>query len=172
MAEVERLPYLEIRDRRGREVVTVVELLSPSNKRSGPDRESYVAKRGELLAGPTHLVEIDLLRAGQPMPMDRRPRCFYSILVSRPRDRPRAGFWPIALRERLPEFGVPLRAPSPDARVDLQEILHRVYDAWGYEDFLYDGVPDPPLDPEDAEWAAGLVPPASATPNDIAGDRP
>ena len=33
--DVEHVPYLEIRDRRGRELVTVIELLSPSNKRSG-----------------------------------------------------------------------------------------------------------------------------------------
>ena len=58
----ERLSYVEIRDRRDRELVTVVELLSPANKHPGPDREQYLAKRMELLNGPVHLVEIDLLR--------------------------------------------------------------------------------------------------------------
>ena len=44
----------------------MIELLSPANKTPGPDREQYLAKRMELLNGPVHLVEIDLLRGGPP----------------------------------------------------------------------------------------------------------
>ena len=66
----ERLSYVEILDRRNRELVTVVELLSPSNKQPGPDREQYLAKRMELLSGPVHLVEIDLFAGALPC---RRP---------------------------------------------------------------------------------------------------
>ncbi len=44
----ERLSYVEIRDRKDRELVTVVELLSPANKGPGPDREQYLAKRMEV----------------------------------------------------------------------------------------------------------------------------
>ena len=47
--DIERVPFLEIRDRLGRELITVVGLLSPSNKRSGDDREQYLAKRREVL---------------------------------------------------------------------------------------------------------------------------
>ena len=79
----ERLSFVEIRDRRNRELVTVVELLSPANKYPGPDREQYLAKRMELLNGPVHLVEIDLLRGGPPLPATGRPDCSYSVLVSR-----------------------------------------------------------------------------------------
>src|SRR5690242_18757338 len=43
--DVERLAFVEVRDRRHRELITVVELLSPSNKRSGADRDQYLAKR-------------------------------------------------------------------------------------------------------------------------------
>src|SRR5262249_9036872 len=60
--DVRRVPFLEVRDRLGRELITVVELLSPANKRGGPDREQYLAKREKLLESPAHLVEIDLLR--------------------------------------------------------------------------------------------------------------
>ena len=73
MQDVERVRYLEVRDREGREVVTVIELLSPSNKRAGDDRESYLAKRRELLRSPAHLVEIDLLRGWTPMPQEGGP---------------------------------------------------------------------------------------------------
>src|SRR3954447_22512757 len=151
--DVERLAFLEIRDRHSRELIAVVELLSPSNKRPGPDREQYLAKREQLLGSRAHLVEVDLLRGGRPMPMDDRPECDYSVLVSRAEDRPLAGFWPIRLRDPLPAISIPLRLPDEEARLDLQEALHRVYDASGYEDYIYAGAPEPPLAPDDAEWA-------------------
>ena len=158
--DIERIPYLEIRDREGRDLIAVLEMLSPSNKR-GDDRNQYLARRKEILSGPAHLVEIDLLRGGRPMPEANRPACAYSVLVSRAEDRPRAGFWPIGLRDRLPTIPIPLRHPDADARLDLQEALHRVYDAYGYEDFIYTSPPDPPLSTDDAAWARTLVPAAT-----------
>ncbi len=155
--DVERVPFLEIRDRQGRGLVTVLEMLSPSNKR-GDDRQQYLTKREQLLGSAAHLVELDLLRGGRPMPSANRPDCQYSALVSRAEDRPRAGLWPIGLRERLPEIPIPLRPPDGDARIDLQEILHRVYDAYGYEDFIYDTPAEPPLSSDDANWARQLLP--------------
>jgi Protein of unknown function (DUF4058) len=154
----ERLSYVEIRDRRDRELVTVVELLSPANKHPGPDREQYLAKRMELLNGPVHLVEIDLLRGGPPLPAAGRPDCSYSVLVSRAERRLDAGFWPISLRERLPLVPIPVRAPDADARLDLQEVLHRIYDDAGYADYIYEGTPRPRLGDLDAEWARQLLP--------------
>jgi hypothetical protein len=59
----------------------------------------------------------------------------------------------LRLRERLPVIPIPLRAPDSDARLDLQEALHRLYDAAGYEDYIYSGAPQPPLHPDDAAWA-------------------
>jgi len=156
--DVEKVPFLEVRDRRGRELVTVIELLSPSNKRPGEDREQYLAKRRGLLRSPAHLVEIDLLRGGPPMPSEERPGCDYSVLVSRAERRPDAEFWPVRLRDRLPTIPVPLRVHEGDARVDLQVVLRRAYDGPGYEHFIYDGSPDPPLPADEAEWAGPFVP--------------
>jgi len=155
--DIERVPYLEIRDRLDRTLITVIELLSPSNKK-GEDRRRYLLKRRHVLSGGAHFVEIDLLRGGEPMPLAHRPACSYSVLVSRSETRPRAGFWPIGLRDRLPEIPIPLRHPDPNARLDLQETLHHVYDVFGYEDFIYTGAPDPPLSDKDAAWAKTLVP--------------
>ena len=149
----ERLSYVEIRDRRDRELVTVVELLSPSNKHAGPDREQYLAKRMDILNAPVHLVEIDLLRGGPPLPAAGRPKCSYSVLVSRVERRLDAEFWPILLRERLPVIPVPVRSPDPDARLDLQAVLDRIYDDAGYADYIYDGSPRPRLSDKDADWA-------------------
>jgi hypothetical protein len=156
--DVAREAYVEIRDRHSQELITVLELLSPSNKRGGPDREQYLAKRGQILASPAHLVEIDLLRGGEPMPSQERPDCIYSVLVSRAEERPLAGFWPIGLRDRLPAIPIPLRPPHPEATLDLQELLHRVYDEAGYEYYIYAGAPQPPLAPDDAAWARPFLP--------------
>ena len=159
VADLERQRYIEIRDRRSRALVTVIELLSPSNKRPGADRLQYMAKRAAVLASPTHLVEIDLLRGGPPLPaVGARPACAFSITISRADDRPRAGFWPIGLREPLPVIPIPLRQEDPDARLDLKAALDRVYDEGGFAFLLYDGAPDPPLETEDAAWAQQFLP--------------
>lgn len=154
----ESLAFIEIRDRHNRELVCVIELLSPANKRPGSDRDQYLAKRGQLLGSRVHFVEIDLLRGGKPMPLENRPSCDYSVLVSQVEQRPWAGFWPILLRDRLPNIPIPLRQPDIYAQLDLQQALHRLYDAAGYEDYIYDGFPDPPLNPSDDAWARQLIP--------------
>jgi hypothetical protein len=155
--DIERWNFLEVRDRHSRELVTVIELLSPSNKRSGSNRDQYLARREGLLGSRAHLVEIDLLRGGRPMPSEDRPDCSYSVLVSRVQERPRAAFWPITLRDRLPRIPIPLHPSDGEVPLDLQEILDRVHDASGYEDYIYDGGPEPPLTPEEAAWASPFV---------------
>jgi len=157
--DVTREAYLEIVDRHSREVVTVIELLSPSNKRrGGVDRAQYLAKRATVMESRTNLVEIDLLRGGEPPPVEDRPDCCYSVLVSRVDERPDVGFWPIALADRLPIVPIPLHPPHPDARLDLQELLDRVYDEAGYEYYIYDGPPHPSLSEREAAWARPFVP--------------
>jgi Protein of unknown function (DUF4058) len=134
--DVESLSYLNVLDRESREVVTVVELLSPTNKRPGEHRAQYLAKRSAVRQSDAHLVEIDLLRGGQPMPAEGRPECTYSVLVSRADRRPQADFWPFGLRDPLPIVPVPLRPGDANARLDLRAILDRIYDESAYEDFI------------------------------------
>jgi hypothetical protein len=152
--DIERIPFLVIRDGRGWELVTVIELLSPTNK--GRHRSEYLAKRLMLLGSSTHLVEIDLLRAGEAMPPPRRTD--YSVLVSRAERRPRVQIWPFGLRQPLPWVPIPLRPPDGDLRADLHQILHRTYDDARYERSIYRGAPEPPLSAEDAEWARQFLP--------------
>jgi hypothetical protein len=156
--DVERQAFIEIRDRANRELVSVIELLSPSNKRVGGDRDQYLGKRQEFIQSPAHFVELDLLRGGPRMPLDGLPSCDYYALVSRAGDRPQSGIWTIHLRDVLPAIPIPLRTGDPDASLDLQQVLHRVYDAAGYEDYIYAGSPQPPLSHEDALWAREFVP--------------
>lgn len=156
--DIERSSYVEIIDRKNRTVVTAIELLSPANKNPGPDREQHDAKRLQIFASSVNLVEIDLLRGGQRLPLEDLPECDYYALVSRVPERPRVGVWPIGLRDPLPVIPVPLRPPDPDAHIDLQALVHRLYDAAGYEDYIYSGSPEPPLRPEDAAWAQRFIP--------------
>jgi hypothetical protein len=161
IVEEERLPYLEIRDRNRDQVVTVLELLSPANKNTGPYRDQYLAKIGRILASGTNFVEIDLLRGGPRMPWTHLPACDYYVIVSRPADRtsdhPHAGIWPLRLREPLPTIPIPLRAGEPEPTLDLQAMLHHIYDTADYHLFIYRADPDPPLPPADAVWAAQLL---------------
>ncbi len=159
--DIERHSSLEIRDRRNRRLVTVVELLSPSSKTPGADRDEYLAKRAQILAGRTHLVEIDLRRGGQRPRPPELPKCDYYVLVSRSEERPTLDVWPIRLRDRLPEVPIPLAVPDPHVALDLQALLHRVYDAVQYGKYIYGDTPQPPLSPEDAAWASQFVPPVA-----------
>lgn len=158
--DIERDAYLEIHDGVTRQVVTVIELLSPSNKGFGADREQYLAKRLQVLNSSAHFVELDLLRGGPRLPLHGLPPCDYYAMVSRAEERPRAGVWPIRLPDLLPEIPIPVQAGEPDARLNLQEILHRVYDGAGYGDYIYSGTPRPPLAAQDVAWAQQFIPAA------------
>lgn len=69
--------WLEIRDRRDRRLVTVIEVLSPSNKTPGADRDAYFGKRRQTLASMAHFVEIDLRRGGERPHLPQLPSCDY-----------------------------------------------------------------------------------------------
>ncbi len=155
--EFQRHLYVEIRDKKRRERISVLELLSPTNKKPGPDREQYLAKRGMLLKSDTNLVEIDLLRAWPRIPVENVHSGDYCIVVSRAQDRPRVNFWPIGLREPLPGVPIPLRPGEPNVILELQAVLHGVYDRAGYGRRIYSDAPTPPLRPDDAVWANAIL---------------
>jgi hypothetical protein len=79
--------------------------------------------------------------------------CDYYVMISRTQQRPRVGLWPLHLRDRLPVVPIPLREPDPDAQLDLQQVLHDIYDKARYATYIYEGLPSPPLNPEDEAWA-------------------
>ncbi len=61
--------YMSVREAGTDAVITVIEVLSPKNKRKGKGRLSYEEKRQQILGSMSHLVEIDLLRRDEPMAM-------------------------------------------------------------------------------------------------------
>jgi hypothetical protein len=148
----------------GRRVVTVIEVLSPANKRPGPGKDLYLKKQGELLGGQVSLVEIDLLRGGQwvlsvePRRIPPAYRTPYRVVVRRGWQPQQAEYYAVPLRQRLPAIRVPLRQADADVALDWQSVLDRCYDNGGYQDDLdYEAEPDPPLSPEDAAWADDLL---------------
>jgi hypothetical protein len=155
--EMETQTFLEIRDRKDRELITVIEILSPTNKKPGPDREQYLAKRGNVLRSAAHFVEIDLLRGWPKMPGEEAPISDYSVMVSVVEERPRGDYWPIALKDPLPPIPIPLREPVSVAPLDLQSVLHYVFDRAYYKDYIYEGSPIPVLGKDDLAWAQTVI---------------
>ena len=54
--------YLEVREVGTHQVTTVIEVLSPKNKRKGEGRTTYEKRQQRVLGSSSHLVEIDLPR--------------------------------------------------------------------------------------------------------------
>jgi hypothetical protein len=155
MEELAPHPWIEIRDRAQRQLVTTIEILSPWNKR-GAGRDEYLDKRRKLLRSTSHLVEIDLLRGGRRLPMkESLPPGSYFIFVSRAERRPVVEVWPVAVRDELPTVGVPLLAGDADVPLNLQLAVGNVYDLGGFDLVLdYSRPPAPRFTDEDASWAA------------------
>lgn len=160
MPEEFREAFLTLRERDTLEVVTVIEVLSPRNKRSGSDgRDEYLSKREEILKTRSHLVELDLLRGGKRLPtVDPLPAADYYAFVCRSQPRYNAEVYAWSLRDRAPAIPVPLAANDPDVSVDLQEVFTSTYDRAGYDYSLnYADSVVPPLTAADAEWVKGLL---------------
>ena len=152
--------FLKIIDRRSRAVVTVIELLSPTNKvPNSPGRESFETKRREVMNSSSHWVEIDLLRGRRMVPVPKKVGPHqYLIHISRRTLRPRGELWGIRLNQRLPVIPIPLKQDDKDAQLDLQTALDAAYDHAGYDMELdYRKAPKPPLDEELVAWADQLL---------------
>uniref|UniRef100_B8HSY0 DUF4058 domain-containing protein n=1 Tax=Cyanothece sp. (strain PCC 7425 / ATCC 29141) TaxID=395961 RepID=B8HSY0_CYAP4 len=151
--------YLEIREVGTGAVVTVIELLSPKNKRTGEGRVAYTRKRNQILASATHLVEIDLLRGGQPFPIAPQSSGDYHILISRSPQRPTADLYVFSLRQTIPVVPVPLLEPDPEPLLNLQQLLAYVYDRGRYHLAIdYRQPLSPPLTEADWQWLLTLLP--------------
>ncbi len=159
-------PFIEIIDRQsGMQVVTVIELVSPSNKYSGPGRELYLTKQEELRNSATHLIEIDLLRFGPHILAVPEAlvagRFHYDYLVSVKRARSRRTrfeVYPLTVRQPLPRIRIPLAGDDPDVRLDIRAGLEQAYEAGSYRDRIdYHAACQPPLSPDDQAWADQLI---------------
>jgi hypothetical protein len=149
-----RQKYLTIRDREDRKVVTVIELLSPTNKSPGDGYMEYQGKRENIMNTRTNLVELDLLRGGKRLPTrERLPTADYYTFVCRSQRYPNVDVYAWTVRQPLPGIAVPLAIGEAEVSLDLQDALTKTYDRSGYDYVLdYRRPADPPLDGELAEW--------------------
>jgi hypothetical protein len=167
MATLIRTPIphvtVEIRDVEQRQLVTVIEILSPTNKR-GDGYTEYLDRRDRILRSTAHLIEVDLLRKGHRVPMrGKLPSVPHFVFLSRVDQRLLTEIWPIPQNQPLPEVPVPLIAGDADAKLDLQQALTTVYDDNRLSSLInYSKPPEVPLTPKQAAWvekclrAAGL----------------
>ena len=168
LAETERRQsFIKIFDRTNERLVTVIELLSPSNKRTGEWRTAYLQKQFSYLGGGVNLVEIDLLRQGKhtvavPEYALERIKPFYGIVsVWRFYIRHRFEVYPVRLQERLPRIAVPLLPEDKedkDVVLDIQWVFNRCYDLGRYSlDIDYSQPPPVPLTDEEKAWLEKLL---------------
>lgn len=159
--EPETQRFVEIREVSDEEkLVTVLEVLSPSNKKPGDTQNLYVRKQQGLLESGVSLVEIDLLRRGNwivAVPkeaVEPKYRTPYRVVVRRGWLSMHADYYPIALAQRLPKINVPLRPADAEVPLDLQALIEQCYEDGGYDNIDYSKNPKPPLSAAESRWAA------------------
>jgi Protein of unknown function (DUF4058) len=152
--------YLRVVDHEQRRIVTVIEILSPSNKTAHRSGEAYRFKREEYFTSRINLVEIDLLRSGQRPPLGEPapPVTDYYLMVCRSWQRSQLSVWPFSIRETLPAVPVPLDPDVQEVVLDLRACMNHAYDSGRYAEQLdYSKPPKPPLREPDATWARELL---------------
>lgn len=138
-------------------LVTCIEALSPSNKRSGSlGWNTYLRKRQGILMGTANFVEIDFVRGGDKMPMmDSWPSSPYYLLVARKLFAPACRVWPAYLQRPVPKLRIPLLHPDPDVVLDLQAMIDAIYVRSRYERSIdYTRPLTLPLTAEESAWLA------------------
>lgn len=169
--EYVRHPLVEIRDpTRGHELITLIEIASPSNKAAGPDRKSYLRKQREILDSEASLIELDLLRAGERLFAflernhrlaeqieESAPGAQYFFSISRAWERGPNGaslLRGIRLDETLPALYVPLRQGQTETVLEMQAVFAEAYSSGAYRRGAvdYSQPPNPPLPPEWDAW--------------------
>lgn len=140
-------------------VVTIIEVLSHTNKTPGhPGRQLYLQKQAEILATQVHLLEIDLLHAGEhtvAVPKHQIPRAYdYLVCLHRAGSGAQYEVWTVTLNERLPRVWVPLLEGDADVVLDLQQAFHRCYEDGAYHRLVdYRQIPPISLPAETLAWA-------------------
>ena len=161
-----RVTWLRVEAMPKRDVVTIVEVLSPTNKAPGTGRLQYIRKREAISASYVNLVEIDLLRRGQPMPLETPPPSSdYRVLVCRGLEHPSALLYPFTVQQAVPKFPLPLLPDDDELEVDLGAIINAMHHTarYGQVARYHEPPPEPAFAPEVAEWVgervAGFVTP-------------
>ena len=131
-----REAYIEVVRRGDNSLVAVLELLSPANK-SGSGRGEYLLKRDQILRGPAHLVEVDVLLRGGRMPFrGSLPAGHFFAMISRANRRPDCEVYAWTIRDRLPAIPVPLESPDPDLVIDLHDVYTTAFERGPFNELV------------------------------------
>jgi hypothetical protein len=150
--------WIEIRRRPDRTPVTVIEVLSPTNK-IGHGLSKYRLKRRRLIHQHVHLIELDFLLSGHRLPMGRSlPPGDYYALVSRAENRPDCQVYAWTIRDPLPHIPIPLLTPDPDVQLDLGAVFATAYERGRYARSMDYTAPLPIVrNSEDRTWAERIA---------------
>lgn len=159
LTETIKQGYLEVRRVGTGQVVTAIEILSPINKNVGEGRIKYEKKRQHILNSDTNFVEIDLLRQGNSMiALNQNIKHDYCILVSPSNQRPQAHLYAFKIQDMIPIFPLPLLPEDSEINLDLQSILHQVYDQGRYDLIIdYQQKISPALSKTETIWVENLL---------------
>ena len=159
MEEEIALRHLEIREAGTHTLVTEIELLSPVNKVNKRGRATYIKKRNEYFQSSASLIEIDLLRIGDPMPFGVPIKVSdYRILISPSWKRPQAQLLSFSIRVPIPDIAVPLMQHEEQPNIELNQLLQNLFARGRFAMRVdYSQASVPPLDEEDAEWSETFI---------------
>lgn len=153
--------FVEIRQRSDGQLVTLIDIPSPTNKTRTEGREAYLARRHDAQREGANLVEIDLVLQGQPLldySRENLPEWNYLVTVVRRHQPERYEIYSSTIRKRLPRFKLPLAASEHDAVVDLQIAFNRAYDSGGFGNLIdYDSPPKHVQTDADLRWIDDLL---------------
>src|SRR5437588_12683614 len=153
--------FIEIRQRNDSRLITLVDVVSPTNKTTSAGRAAYLEKRKEAKSGNANLVEIDLVLQGQPMldySREGLPEWDYAVTVTRASQPERHEIYTATLQKRLPRFRLPLASDDRDTVLDLHTAFSRCYDQVGFANRInYQRDPTTRLCDEDRRWLDGLL---------------
>jgi hypothetical protein len=150
--------FIEIRQKSDRKLITLIDIVSPTNKMRKEGRDSYLETRKAAQSCKASIVEIDLVLQGQPMleySRDGLPEWDYAITVERSTQPGRFEIYTTTMRKRLPRFKIPLASDDRDLVHDLQQTFGKCFDESNFGAKIdYKRDPALKLDDDDRKWIA------------------
>lgn len=148
--------YIEIRQRSDGRLITLVDIISPTNRTTPHGRQAYLDKRREARSSAGNLVEIELVLQGTPLldySREGLAEWDYGVTVTRCTQPERFEIYTSTLLKRLPRFRLPLAADDRDTVIDLQAAFSRCYDQGDFAKHIdYEKDPSTRLSDEQRKW--------------------
>lgn len=156
LKEEQREPFLEIRQKTGGDrLVTLIEMVSPSNRTHYEGRRMYDLHRQEAKAEGVHVVELELVLQGQSVldaDLSALSDSQYACVVTRATRPVKQEPYGAVLSKRLPRIRLPMMADDRDLVLDVQALVNRVYDRCFDGQIDYTADPKVPLSDDDRRW--------------------